>query len=376
MGTTGRTWGALLLLGFFLISVFSQPVQEAQPLPEETGGKCRENRKIVLKENLPTTHEEILLSCTECTPLRENLEKAFNECNGNALDFSSLSRQANGKGKGGKGKSGKGKGKGKGGKGKGGKGKGGKGKGGKGKGKGGRACPSVDDVMEKLRSKSQKDSCVFKSLGWINEGGKPITEVITAEISVLPAEVASQLSKDDVETCALEKAREWSNRPKRLRCDATYSQDDRAALHEYELTVAGMKCMKTVMRTSCSDFVNKPQAVAEPIPFPIAPNPHLPGQLLPEKWPSNLVAALVPADWAAENFQFQFGATDEYDYYEYYYNYDDEYTGDYADYYDEYYDDTTVVDEPISGGGIAVNIPFDLTDGNTEDDSSAETEAP
>merc|ERR1711936_1295629 len=133
MGTTGRTWGALLLLGFFLISVFSQPVHEGEPLPEESGGKCRQNHKFVLKENLPTTHEEILLSCTECTPLRENLEKAFNECNGNALDFSSLSRQANGKGKGGKGKSGKGKG----GKGKGGKGKGGKGKGGKGKGKGG-----------------------------------------------------------------------------------------------------------------------------------------------------------------------------------------------------------------------------------------------
>merc|ERR1711970_440041 len=244
MGTTRRTMRVLLLLGFFLISVFSQP------LPEETGGKCRQNRKILKEENIPTTHEEILLSCTDCTPLRENIEKAFNECNGDALDFASLSRQANGKGKGGKGKSGKGKG----------------------KGKGGRACPSVDDVMEKLRSKSQKDSCVFKSLGWIDEGGKPITEVIETEISVLPAEVASQLSKDDVETCALEKAREWSHRPKRLRCDAIYSQDDRAALHEYELTVAGMKCMKTMMRTSCNDFVNKPQAFAETIPFPIAPN--------------------------------------------------------------------------------------------------------
>merc|ERR1711936_768432 len=107
MGTTGRTMRVLLLLGFFLISVFSQPVQEAQPLPEETGGKCRENRKILLEENLPTTHEDILLSCTDCTPLRENLEKAFNECNGDVLDFASLSRQANGKGKGGKGKSGK-----------------------------------------------------------------------------------------------------------------------------------------------------------------------------------------------------------------------------------------------------------------------------
>merc|ERR1711970_1048047 len=180
MGTTRRTMRVLLLLGFFLISVFSQP------LPEETGGKCRQNRKILMKENIPTTHEEILLSCTDCTPLRENIEKAFNECNGDALDFASLSRQANGKGKGGKGKGGKGNG----GKGKGKGGKGGKGKGGKGKGKGGRACPSVDDVMEKLRSKSQKDSCVFKSLGWIDEGGKPITEVIKTEISVLPAEVA------------------------------------------------------------------------------------------------------------------------------------------------------------------------------------------
>merc|ERR1739844_239545 len=525
MGRSGRMMRVLLFLEFFLISVFSLPQQErqalseAQPIPISIGGKCPQNRQLLLQENKPITHEDILLTCTECTPLRENLEKAFNECNGDALDSGSLSRQANGKGKSGKGKSGKGKGqggkgKGKGGKGKGGKDNGGKGKGGKGKGgkgKGGKPCPSVDEVMENLRSKSKKDSCVFKSLGWIDESGKPITEVITTEISILPDEVASQLSKDDVETCAIRKAREWSLRPKRRRCDATYTQADRSALLEYELTVAGMKCMKTMMRSSCNDFVNKPQAVVETLPFPIGPpslvggsgeddsgeqgwsnelggpsgenwgsseedglggnghggghvgppghghghggsseegglpfipghvvqkppissgpfpflpqpypfptggggfarpngpgnfqqviveqpnlpppKPHLPGQLLPEKWPSNLVAALVPADWVAENFQFQFGSTDEYDYYDYYYdydgdyagedyyyNYDDEYTEDYADYYDdEYYDDSSVVDEPISGGAIAVNLPSDITAGNTEYDSSVDTEAP
>merc|ERR1739844_772902 len=252
MGCTGRMMRALLFSELILISVLSQPLQEgqalseAQPIPISIGGKCPQNRQLLLQENKPITHEEILLTCTECTPLRENLEKAFNECNGDALDFGSLSRQANGKGKSGKGKSGKGKGQGGKGKGKGGKGKGGKGKGGK-------PCPSVDEVMENLRSKSKKDSCVFKSLGWIDESGKPITEVITTEISILPDEVASQLSKDDVETCAIRKAREWSLRPKRRRCDATYTQADRSALLEYELTVAGMKCMKTMMRSSCND---------------------------------------------------------------------------------------------------------------------------
>ena len=76
------------------------------------------------------------------------------------------------------------------------------------------------------------------------------------------------------------------------------------------------------------------------------------GQIFPEKWPENLVAAFVPADWLADHVQINQDDYDDADYDEYYEDYADEDsdpTGtdlpeaeeeveDGEDQYDEYYE--------------------------------------
>merc|ERR1740137_506687 len=254
-----------LLLALFILSVFSAPKGKASL------------EKIPTKRQIAPilSNSEVSLACTKGTPLGDQLENALKYCD----KVDELSRQIgkNGKGKGkaGKGKSGKGKGKS--GKGKGEKGKSGKGKGksGKGKGKstsgkGGKKCPSVNDVLGKLESKAKKDLCVFDILGWVDENGKVIKDVMESAIRSLPTEVAIEMSLEKIVTCATNKANEWALRPKRQRCDGTYDPAERERLDQYEANVAGMKCLKTVMSTSCRIFINKPTA-AETIPLPISP---------------------------------------------------------------------------------------------------------
>merc|ERR1712123_441499 len=197
------------------------------------------------------SNSEVSLACTKGTPLGDQLENALNYCD----KVNELSRQI--------GKNGKGKGKG-------GKGKSGKGKSTSGKGKGGKKCPSVNDVLGKLESKAKKDLCVFDFLGWVDENGKVIKDVMESVIKSLPKEVAIEMSLEKIVTCATNKANEWALRPKRQRCDGTYDQTERERLDQYEANVAGMKCLKTVMSTPCRIFINKPTA-AETIPLPISP---------------------------------------------------------------------------------------------------------
>ena len=146
----------LILWGLLILSVYAAPKGKGS-------GKAITRQDAIVLSNV-----EVVLACTKGTTLGEQYEKAFNDCD---KDLGQLSRQVGN----GKGKSGKGKGKGKSGKGKGGKGKGGKGKGGKGKGKsgkgkagkgkGGRKCPSVDDILSKLRAKAEsKSSTIFYNL--------------------------------------------------------------------------------------------------------------------------------------------------------------------------------------------------------------------
>ena len=217
-----------LLLALFILSVFSAP--KGKPSLKKLPTK-RQIAPIL-------SNSEVSLACTKGTPLGDQLENALNYCD----KVDELSRQIgkNGKGKGkaGKGKSGKGKGKsgkGKGGKGKSGKGKGksGKGKSTSGKGKGGKKCPSVKDVLGKLESKAKsklhplvfflqyilisEDLCVFDILGWVDENGKVIKDVMESAIKSLPTEVAIEMSLEKIVTCASNKAKEWALRPKRQR---------------------------------------------------------------------------------------------------------------------------------------------------------------
>merc|ERR1712123_365853 len=221
------------------------------------------------------SNSEVSLACTKGTPLGDQLENALKYCDKVDKLSRQIGKNGKGKGKAGKGKSGKGKGKsgkGKGGKGKSGKGKGnsGKGKSTSGKGKGGKKCPSVNDVLGKLKSKAKKDLCVFGIIGWIDENGKVIKDVMESAIKSLPTEVAIEMSMEKIVTCATNKAHEWALRPKRQRCDGTYDPTEKERLDQYEANVAGMKCLKTVMSTSCRIFINKPTA-AETIPLPISP---------------------------------------------------------------------------------------------------------
>merc|ERR1719435_85568 len=222
---------------------------------------------------VPLSNSEILLACTSGLPFGDTLETAFAYCDQTVGEdrLASLSlrqrRGGSGKGKKGKGK-GTGNGKGKGG----GNGKDGKGK--AGKGKGGKKCPPVNAVIENLKSKAKKDRCVFRSIGWVDNDGDIIEDAMKIDVTSLPAEVALEMSVNNIKICALDKAKEWAQTPRRQRCDTTYNTNERKILHNHEARVAGMKCIKTVMSTSCRAFLDTAQSIGVVAPV-ILPQPIL-----------------------------------------------------------------------------------------------------
>merc|ERR1712106_567112 len=125
---------------------------------------------------------------------------------------------------------------------------------------------------------------------------------------------------------------------------------------------------------------NFQQVIVEP---PNYPPPYLPSPIdsLPERWPSNLVAALLPADWLAENFgesddddeyDYEYAEYDETEYeYEDYYGEDNEedyYGEEYGeDYVDDYDEDTTeapinAVQAEAPSAAVAVPLPLSLSE--------------
>merc|ERR1712106_237521 len=95
---------------------------------------------------------------------------------------------------------------------------------------------------------------------------------------------------------------------------------------------------------------------------PNYPPPYLPSpsHSLPERWPSNLVAAFLPADWLAENF----GESD------------DDYEDDYVDDYDE--DSTEAPSSAVQAvaPSVAVSVPLPLALSEEPEVSNDPTDSP
>merc|ERR1719431_838882 len=121
---------------------------------------------------------------------------------------------------------------------------------------------------------AKKDRCVFRSIGWVDNDGDIIEDTMKIAVTSLPAEVALEMSEDNIKNCALNKAKEWAQTPKRQRCDATYNTNERERLQNYEAKVARMKCIKTVMSTSCRAFLDTAQSTGVVAPV-ILPQPIL-----------------------------------------------------------------------------------------------------
>merc|ERR1719250_138537 len=248
----------VVILSAFLIILVSAA-------PKENGAEDR-----IIAPVVPLSNSEILLACTNEIPFGKTLETAFAYCD-KTVGENRIASVRLGKGKGkGKGNGGKGKGKG----GKGGNGKGENGQGKAGQGKGGKKCPPVTVVLENLTSKAKKDSCVFRSIGWIDNDGDVIEDKMKIAITSLPAEVAQKMSVNTIKICAVKKAEEWAQTSKRKRCDATYNSSERSRLQKYAAKVAGMKCIKTVMSVSCRTFLDNTPATGVVAPV-IIPQPIL-----------------------------------------------------------------------------------------------------
>merc|ERR1719250_580584 len=212
--------------------------------PKENGAEVR-----IVAPVVPLSNSEILLACTNEIPFGKTLETAFAYCD-KIVGEDRIESAALGKGKG---ENGKGK---------------------AGKGKGGKKCPPVTVVLENLRSKAKKDSCVFRSIGWVDNDGDIIEDKMKIAITSLPAQVAQEMSVNNINICAVKKAEEWAQTSKRKRCDATYNSSERGRLQKYAAKVAGMKCIKTVMSASCRTFIDNTPATGVFAPV-ILPQPIL-----------------------------------------------------------------------------------------------------
>merc|ERR1719209_2507864 len=118
-------------------------------------------------------------------------------------------------------------------------------------------CPSVQNIKKKIGQDMKVNLCILNKLGWVDDAGDAIKEVMVEDIKTLPSEVTDNLSKENMSACAEKITGKMAKHHERCAEKKKYSSDDVAQLSEMGLKAASYKCFHEQFAKSCQEFVRK-----------------------------------------------------------------------------------------------------------------------
>merc|ERR1712088_1092977 len=173
--------------------------------------------------------------------------------------------KGNGSGKGGKGMGKGGKGSGKGGKGSQGSGKGGKGsqgsgkggKGGKGSGNGGKGskCPSFDDLISQIDSKTGDEQCFLAKMGWVDNDFNFLQDVYETDMASLNSDLTDRFDQEELDDCANKMMKKLGTAGGK--CLGSYTDEEAQNLQLIGEAVAYGTCGHKMFEKACGAFVKE-----------------------------------------------------------------------------------------------------------------------
>ena len=92
-------------------------------------------------------------------------------------------------------------------------------------------------------------------MGWLDQNGTLVNQVVDADIMSLPQNVSAQLSEDDLAQCTTDLLSEMATDPMFARCADKYTEEEMAQLQEVGTMVAGFKCFHKMFNQACADFL-------------------------------------------------------------------------------------------------------------------------
>ena len=113
-------------------------------------------------------------------------------------------------------------------------------------------CPSAMELTLKFGMRYKTEFCVFQEIGWLDDEGEMIMDVIDADIATLPASVQAALSDDNLYTCVTGWVTDVLT--ENQECLASYSSDDLAAIQGLAVGAGHIECFHDIFHGACAEY--------------------------------------------------------------------------------------------------------------------------
>ena len=115
-------------------------------------------------------------------------------------------------------------------------------------------CPSTMEIMMKFGMRYKDEVCVFQAVGWMDDQGEMIEDVVFADVSTFPTEVQTALAIPNLQECVGNFMETLMSKPEAEECMASYSEDDLNLIHGLAIGAGHIECFVAIFEGSCDKY--------------------------------------------------------------------------------------------------------------------------
>ena len=116
-------------------------------------------------------------------------------------------------------------------------------------------CPSSMEIMMKFGMRYRDEICVFQALGWMDDAGAMVEDVVVPDVMTFPAEVQSALAIENLQACVGTFMDTVMGKPEAQECAATYSEDDLNMINGLAFGAGHIECFVAIFEGACAKYV-------------------------------------------------------------------------------------------------------------------------
>jgi len=87
-------------------------------------------------------------------------------------------------------------------------------------------CPSSMSLMMKFGMRYRDEVCVFQTIGWMDDAGAMVEDIVTADVMTFPTEVQAALAIPNLQACVSNFMDSISSKPEVQECAPTYTEEE------------------------------------------------------------------------------------------------------------------------------------------------------
>merc|ERR1711911_493166 len=115
-------------------------------------------------------------------------------------------------------------------------------------------CLSSMSLMMKFGMRYRDEVCVFQTIGWMDDAGAMVEDIVTADVMTFPAEVQAALAIPNLQACVGNFMDSISSKPEVQECAPTYSEEAQT-IQGLAIGAGHIECFVAIFDGACNKYV-------------------------------------------------------------------------------------------------------------------------